>query len=257
MVLAAGGLCFAGESAIVIDDADAGFADLTEYEGGAPVKDETIPSAPWAVFNGSAHSSLIAVRPAPLVHVSWTFDGLDPAKIYDVAVTWGMIWPAGNQAGDAAYTISGATTETVNLMHNVSPVGDLVEQDEGGRDFIFQRIGNVKPAGDGTIVLDLKDDDGDGIRAVIADAALVCAVAESEAAPLVLSVDRFDATNNMIHLLLDGMVEGKSYKVLKSETLEDDFVETGLTVTGATPQPFSVDADAEASPKQFFRAEEE
>jgi len=72
---------------------------------------------------------------------------------------------------------------------------------------------------------------------------------------LVLKVDSFDTADNKIYLRLDGIVTGKAYKLVQSAELDAGFTDTGVTVTDATEQPFSVTANEESSPKQFYKAE--
>lgn len=240
----------AEETPVLIDDSDPGFGDLTNHPGGTPV--QAVSSA----FNGSAHHSLIALMEPPAVHVSWTFADLDPAKEYDVAVTWSLIYPPGNLTGDAAYTITGATVETTHLVHTILPAADYVHNDGSGLPFNFQTLARVRPKSDGTIVLGLRDDDGDALFAVVADAALVCAVEPSSPTPLVLAVDSLDTDTHRIHLLLQGMAAGKSYRILATDDLDADFLDIGVTVTADTPQPFAVAADELAELRRFFMAEE-
>jgi len=243
------GLCF-GDEAVVIDDADPGFTDHT----GESLVQTTPP--PFA-FNASAHHSIVVKDPVPDIYVSWTFEGLDPAREYDVAVTWGPIYPPGNLSGDADYTILGATTETARLHHNVSPVADYVETDGNGNDFSFQTLGRVRPRTDGTIVLELRDEDGNDLAGVVADAALVVPVSGVVDEPLVLKVESIDAEAGKVHLKLAGIAEGASYVIESGTTLDGDFSDTGVRVTSATAQPFSVPADLQADPRQFFRAKKE
>jgi len=174
--------CLAEEGVIVIDDSDEGFADFTAYEDGTPFPGGTPIESylPSNAFDGSAHHSLIVEASPPVLHVSWTFAGLDPTRSYDVAVGWDgppiQIWPTTSLGGEASYTITGTTVETAMLVHNVAPLADYTQVDGNGESFSFQTIARLKPESDGTIVLELRDEDGDALAAVIADAALVCPV---------------------------------------------------------------------------------
>jgi hypothetical protein len=244
------GLCFGGGGAVVIDDADPGFTDHT---GESLV--QTAP--PQFAFNSSAHHSIVVKDPVPDIYVSWAFVGLDATLEYDVAVTWGSIYPPGNLNGDAAYTILGATTKTTQLRHNVSPVADYVETDGNGTAFSFQTLARVKPKANGTIVLELRDEDGDALAGVVADAALVVPVSGAVEEPLVLEVDRIESEVGKIQLKLVGIEEGASYIIESSTTLDGDFSDTGVHVTSATAQPFPVPADLQMNPLQFFRAKKE
>lgn len=240
--------CSGQETAVIIDDSDPGFTDIN---GNSPV--QTTPG-PFS-YNGSAHHSVVVGDPAPVIHVSWTFQGLDPDREYDVAATWNFFYPANNLKGDAAYTITGASTQTLHLRHNVAPAPDYTETDDAGNAHDFQTLGTVKPKADGTIVLELTDEDGIDLEGVVADAALVMPLPPRK--PPVLGLDHFDTVANRLHLTLQGLEAGATYVIESSATLDGDFADTGVRVTESTSQPFQVPADEQNAPRLFFRARKE
>lgn len=162
----------ANAASIIVDETDLGF---TDHGPGAMAVDNG-----GVHFDGSALSSLVVLMNAPDAYVSWTFTGLDSAKTYDVAATWSNIdsWPQNNLNTGAHYTIIGDSTVMEELNHSVPANADYVEQDSSMVSHNFETIGQVKPKNDGTIVLELRDTDANGILGVVADAALVNAVPE-------------------------------------------------------------------------------
>lgn len=166
---------------IIIDDSDPGF---TDHNIGTMLP--ATPGGLSTLYNNSAQTSLIVLQNAPDSYVSWTFTGLDPTKVYDVAATWNPInfWAPNNLGTDANYTIIGDSTIMHTLIQSTMPTADYVEDDSFSAPHDFQTIGQMQPKSDGTIVLELRDQDANGILGVVADAALVSVVPEPSAAIL-------------------------------------------------------------------------
>ncbi|MBK1830931.1 PEP-CTERM sorting domain-containing protein [Verrucomicrobiaceae bacterium R5-34] len=166
-------------AATVIDNVDAGF---TDHEANGYEQTTTAGNG----FNGSVIVSPFVID-APNTYLSWTFTGLDTTQVYDVAATWNLVYPGGNHTAAANYQIIGSTSIDVTVSHKLASTDDYVEADENNEDFNFEILGQVMPDANGTIVLELRDEDGLGLESPVADAALVNAVPEPSSALLLVA----------------------------------------------------------------------
>jgi len=132
------------DATTIIDNGDAGYMDTG-----------------FQVFGGQGFMNDVAQSAANAGNTAtWTFSGLDPAGVYQVAATWTAF---GNRAANAPYTVMGGSAQMFSVNQKVAPASF---SDSGVN---WQTLGgSFAPDGSNEITVTLGDTGANGF--VIADA---------------------------------------------------------------------------------------